>query len=337
MDRSFTMTGFGAVVTGTLISGSVAAGQEMAGLGHERTRVWKSNARRAENTAVAATRVALNLARMDVSELQRGDMLVEPSTIVAVDTIDAEVSLLRTAPNLKHRAHIHFHAFASECMAAVSLYGYRPLEPGSSGLVRLRLSKPLVLLPGDRFVLRPKLIEDADATGDVAAVYDEWQQKSGQKQKMPGILKCFSHRPDFLRDVMKFGDTVHFSEGHLSRRQKEAIASWVSWLNRCPSAAGTQHAYFLRVQGAERKTVQALAEGKLDEAELSPAERAARLCEKKVTEAAYKTTPEDVQILRDHGWTDPADCRGRLHYCAVRVLQSGSRCFRDSAAKVISR
>jgi hypothetical protein len=47
-------------------------------------------------------------------------------------------------------------------------------------------------------------------------------------------LKCFSHRPDFLRDVIKFSDTVHFSHGHLDRRTKEAIASWVSWLNRCP-------------------------------------------------------------------------------------------------------
>ena len=78
-----------------------------------------------------------------------------------------------------------------------------------------------------------KLIEDAEASGEVAAVYDEWRKKSG-RQKMPGILKCFSHRPDFLREVMRFSDTVHFSEGHLSRRHKEAIASWVSWLNRCP-------------------------------------------------------------------------------------------------------
>jgi hypothetical protein len=78
-----------------------------------------------------------------------------------------------------------------------------------------------------------KIIEDADATGDVASVYDEWRRKSG-REKLPGILKCFSHRPDFLREVLKFGDVVHFSEGHLSRRQKEAIASWVSYLNRCP-------------------------------------------------------------------------------------------------------
>ena len=77
------------------------------------------------------------------------------------------------------------------------------------------------------------LIQDADATGDTAAAYDEWRAKSGRTQ-MPGILKCFGQRPDFLRQVMKFSDTVHFSEGHLSRRHKEMIASYVSYLNRCP-------------------------------------------------------------------------------------------------------
>ena len=76
-------------------------------------------------------------------------------------------------------------------------------------------------------------IEDADATGEVAKVYDEWRSHSG-RQQMPGILKCFGHRPDFLREVMSFSNTVHFSHGHLDRRTKEAIASWVSWLNRCP-------------------------------------------------------------------------------------------------------
>jgi len=77
------------------------------------------------------------------------------------------------------------------------------------------------------------LIDDKDASGEVAAVYQEWRAKSG-RQLMPGILKCFSHRPDFLREVMRFSDTVHFSEGHLNRKTKEAIASWVSYLNRCP-------------------------------------------------------------------------------------------------------
>jgi uncharacterized peroxidase-related enzyme len=148
-----------------------------------------------------------------------------------------------------------------------------------------------------------KLIEDKDATGEVAVVYDEWRAKSG-RQLMPGILKCFSHRPDFLRQVMRFSDTVHFSEGHLNRKTKEAIASWVSYLNRCPYWLDS-HAYFLRVQGAEDTTVQAIARGDLDQAGLTPAERALLDYVTRVTEAAYRTTDQDVQTLRDHGWTEP--------------------------------
>ena len=86
---------------------------------------------------------------------------------------------------------------------------------------------------GQKVDQKISVIEDAQATGEVAEVYDAWRAKSG-RQNMPGILKCFSHRPDFLREVISFSNTVHFSEGHLTRRTKEAIASWVSWLNRCP-------------------------------------------------------------------------------------------------------
>jgi hypothetical protein len=78
-----------------------------------------------------------------------------------------------------------------------------------------------------------RIIEDADAIGDTAAAYDYWRAASG-RQKMPGIIKCFGARPDFLRQVVDFSNTVHFSEGHLSRRHKEMIASYVSFLNRCP-------------------------------------------------------------------------------------------------------
>jgi len=78
-----------------------------------------------------------------------------------------------------------------------------------------------------------KIIEDAQATGDVAAAYDDWRAESGRKQ-VPGIIKCFGARPDFLRQVVQFSNTLHFSEGHLSRRHKEMIASQVSYLNRCP-------------------------------------------------------------------------------------------------------
>jgi alkylhydroperoxidase family enzyme len=77
-------------------------------------------------------------------------------------------------------------------------------------------------------------IEDHEAQGQCAEVYGEYLKANPQREKLPGILKCFSHRPDFLRQVMDFSTTVHFSEGHLTRRVKEMIASYVSALNQCP-------------------------------------------------------------------------------------------------------
>jgi hypothetical protein len=78
-----------------------------------------------------------------------------------------------------------------------------------------------------------RITEDADATGETAAAYDAWRASSG-RQQVPGIIKCFGARPDFLKQVVEFSNIIHFSEGHLSRRLKEMIASYVSYLNRCP-------------------------------------------------------------------------------------------------------
>jgi selenocysteine-specific elongation factor len=156
IDRAFVIKGFGPVVTGTLVAGSFNTGQAVAiepGARTARVRGIQIHGR-PELSVRAGSRAALNLAGIEVSDLNRGDTLVEPSTIFAVDTIDAEINLLPNAPPLKHRARIHFHAFTSECMASVSLYGYQPVEPGTPRLVRLRLSASIVLFPGDRFVLR---------------------------------------------------------------------------------------------------------------------------------------------------------------------------------------
>ena len=65
-----------------------------------------------------------------------------------------------------------------------------------------------------------KIIEDAEATGETAAAYDFWRAGSGRHQ-VPGIIKCFGARPDFLRQVVQFSNTVHFSAGHLERRVQD--------------------------------------------------------------------------------------------------------------------
>jgi hypothetical protein len=100
-------------------------------------------------------------------------------------------------------------------------------------MIEVRMPEDAIPVAKQKVERKIGFIEDADASGEVAKVYDEWRAQSG-RQEMPGILKCFSHRPDFLREVMQFSNTVHFSEGHLNRRMKEAISSYVSYLNRCP-------------------------------------------------------------------------------------------------------
>jgi hypothetical protein len=95
-----------------------------------------------------------------------------------------------------------------------------------------RLPAELAPLP-DAATTKIRITEDPEATGEVAAAYDYWRAGSGRHQ-VPGIIKCFGARPDFLRQVVDFSNTIHFSEGHLSRRHKEMIASYVSFLNRCP-------------------------------------------------------------------------------------------------------
>lgn len=87
--------------------------------------------------------------------------------------------------------------------------------------------------PDELSATKIRITEDAEAKGDVAEAYDFWRKGSG-RTKVPGIIKCFGARPDFLRNVIQFSNTVHFSEGHLTRRHKEMIASHVSFLNRCP-------------------------------------------------------------------------------------------------------
>jgi hypothetical protein len=79
-----------------------------------------------------------------------------------------------------------------------------------------------------------KWIDDDEAEGEVAELYQMWKAANPGRPRMPDILKCFSLRPDFLRSVLDFSYKLHFADGHLTRRTKEMIATYVSGLNRCP-------------------------------------------------------------------------------------------------------
>ena len=79
-----------------------------------------------------------------------------------------------------------------------------------------------------------RIADDTEATGPLAEVYAAWRKANPERTAIPEILRCFSFRPDFLRQVMDFSYGLHFSPGHLDRRHKEMIATFVSGLNHCP-------------------------------------------------------------------------------------------------------
>jgi selenocysteine-specific elongation factor len=156
IDRVFTMKGFGTVVTGTLVSGTVGKDQELEAFPNgRRVRVRGVQVHgRTADQAVAGERTALNLSDVTTEELSRGMTLAVPSTFRSTSRVDAHLSLLPSARALKHGTRVHFHSYTMETIAEVRLYDVRQLKPGEEQYVQLRLAEPALLLPSDRFILR---------------------------------------------------------------------------------------------------------------------------------------------------------------------------------------
>jgi len=156
VDRVFTMKGFGTVVTGTLVSGTIHKEEELEVFPcRRRVRVRGVQVHgSAEEKAIAGQRTALNLTGASTDDLARGVMLAPPATFRNTERLDASISLLSSARPLKDGARAHFHAYTMETIAEVRLYGTKQLKPGGQAFARLRLASPALLLPGDRFILR---------------------------------------------------------------------------------------------------------------------------------------------------------------------------------------
>ena len=156
IDRAFPRKGFGTVVTGTLIAGSVGAEDEVELFPSRkvlRVRGVHSEGQPVER-ARAGQRTAVNLAGVDHAEVRRGMTLAAPGSFRTTRRADARLTLLSSAAKLKNRARVHFHSGTSETIAEVSLYGLNSLPPGQGALAHLRFQDELLLLPGDRFIVR---------------------------------------------------------------------------------------------------------------------------------------------------------------------------------------
>ncbi len=157
IDRVFTMRGFGTVVTGTLIAGTVRLEDEVEVFPSGRRvrvrgiQVHGESAKQAQ----AGQRTALNLAGVTTEDLARGMVLAPPGMFSATRVIDVQLNLLPSAKPLKNRARVHMHVQTAETIATVKLLDRSEvLRPGEKAWARLTLDESVLLVPGDRFIIR---------------------------------------------------------------------------------------------------------------------------------------------------------------------------------------
>jgi selenocysteine-specific elongation factor len=157
VDRVFTMSGFGTVVTGTLSDGHFSLGDEVeilpSGL-RGRIRGLQTHKKK-EETAVPGSRTAVNISGVEAELLPRGEVVTHPGQYQPARRLDARFRLLKEASaSLRHGDEVKFFTGASETIARLRLLGVERLEPGQEGWIQLELRAPVVAVRGDRYILR---------------------------------------------------------------------------------------------------------------------------------------------------------------------------------------
>lgn len=157
IDRVFSMSGFGTVVTGTLTDGHLAVGDEIqilpSGL-TSRVRGLQTH-KKQEEKAAPGSRTAVNISGLAAEQIQRGEVLTHPGQFHTTRRFDARLRLLKDATSpLRHGSEVKVFLGTAETMATLRLLGTEELAPGQQGWIQLELRDPVVAVRGDRYILR---------------------------------------------------------------------------------------------------------------------------------------------------------------------------------------
>lgn len=203
IDRAFTMKGFGAVVTGTLISGEITAGDELELLPTGR-RV-RARGVQVHGTAVprahSGQRTAVNLAGVDVGDIERGMVLAPVGRLCPTQIIDVQLSVLPSAPRaIRTRSRLRVHLGSAEALARVKVLNLRgEIPPGGTGFAQLRFETPVVALHDERFIIRSYSPAETIAGGlvlDPGAAKHRGKELATTQRRLSALLE--SGRPDKL-------------------------------------------------------------------------------------------------------------------------------------------
>ena len=200
VDRSFTVTGAGVVVTGSVFSGQVAVGDQLI-LSPRGTRV-RVRAIHSQNlpsqSGSAGQRCALNIAGpdLDKSQISRGDWLVDGRVHAPTDRFDASLRVHGNETDaLKHWTPAHLHLGAADVICRVAVLQERMLPAGSRGLVQLVLDRPIGALHGDRFILRDQSARRTIAGGTVVDPFSPARGRA-RSQRISWLQAMSEEKPD---------------------------------------------------------------------------------------------------------------------------------------------
>jgi selenocysteine-specific elongation factor len=244
IDRVFTISGFGTVVTGTLISGSLTTGDKMEIMPNKldtRIRSIQVHGQKV-NHAYAGQRVAVNLSGVDVSDLHRGHVLCNPGSLQTTLMLDARLQVLPDAVRaVEHRTRIRLYIGTTEVMGRVVPLEQDQIQPGESGLVQLRLEEPIAAAEGDLFILR--YYSPMTTLGGGSVIQTNPKKKTRHRIQQVEALRimekgspehrllqmlheaspAFPTREDFLKAHPEFEDADALLEEIL---QKEQAVTW---------------------------------------------------------------------------------------------------------------
>ena len=226
IDRAFSVKGFGAVVTGTLISGEIAETQELEILPpmrKVRARGVQTHGKKVKS-AHNGQRTAINLGGIEHQEIERGMLLAEKDVLRPTQIFDARIEVLKDAKKpLKTRQRVRVHLGTIEVLARVQvLNGENEIAPGATDFAQLRLETPIVCVPNERFILRsysPQMTIAGGRVLDNAAIKHRRKDAEIVRNYLQNLIAA-----DKIRQIKLYLETA--GERGLTRRDLQARTGW---------------------------------------------------------------------------------------------------------------
>lgn len=199
VDRVFTISGFGTVVTGTLSDGCLHLGDELEILpGGVRGRVrGLQTHKRKEELAVPGSRTAVNISGVAVEQVRRGDVVAHPGDYKPTRRLDVFFRYLPSASQpLSHNTEVKLFLGAAEVVARLRLLGRETLQPGEEGWLQLELRSPVVALRGDRYILRRPSPGETLGGGIIVDPHPKGRHKRFSEQVLSGLAALAKGKPE---------------------------------------------------------------------------------------------------------------------------------------------